>query len=87
MNATFLQDIHVSLQYDPLALKFKSHSDILSFGDVQHLDSHTSDSEVIDLKFPNLSVPSLLIDRSHRGKMPRDDIDPRFQFHDGLLYF
>ena len=87
MDATFLQDIRVSLQFDLLALKFKSHSDIPNSGDVQYLDSLTPDSEVIDLKSPNLSTPSLQIDRSHGGKMPPDDIDLRSQFRNGLLYY
>ena len=41
VDATFLQNIRISLQSDPLALKFKSHYDIPSSGDVQHLDSHS----------------------------------------------
>ena len=78
VDVAFLQDIRVSLKSDPLALKFKSHFDIPSFGDVQHLNSHTLDSEVIDLKSPNLSNLSLRIDRSHGGEMLQDDTDPRF---------
>ena len=87
MDAAFLQDIHISLQSDPLALKFKSYYDIPSFGDVQNLDSYTRDSEVIDLNSPNLSGPFSRINRSQEGEMPQDDTDPRFQFHKGLLYY
>ena len=86
-DTVFFQDIFVSLQSDPLALKFKSHFNIPSSRDVQHLESHTPDSKVIDLESSNLSVPSLSIDRSHGGEMPQNNSDPRFQFRDGLLYY
>jgi hypothetical protein len=39
MDAPFLQDIHVSLQSNPLALKIKSQLDNPSFEEVQKLDS------------------------------------------------
>ena len=66
----FFQDICVSLQSDPLALKFKNHFDIPSSGDVRHLDSHTPESEVIDLESPNLFAPSSQLNRSYGGEMP-----------------
>ena len=52
MDATFLQDICVSLQYDPLALKFKSCSNIPNSEDVQYQNFHTLDSKVTDLEPP-----------------------------------
>lgn len=87
VDANFFQDICISLQTDPLALKYKSHSNIFSHGDVHIMDSQILNSKVIDLEEPNSSVPCPRIHRSHEGEMPQDDIDPRFQFCDGLLYF
>ena len=87
MDAKFLQDICVSLQSDPLALKFKSHSEIPRSGDVQDMDSQNPEIEIIDSASPNLSTSCPRIHRSHGGETPRDDTDPRFQFQDGLLYY
>ena len=87
MDVAFLQDIRVSLQFDPLALKFKSHFDSSNLGEIQTLDSQIPDSMVIDLEFPNQIISSPRVYRSQGGEMPQDDIDPRFQFRDGLLYY
>ena len=48
MDVAFLQDIQVSLQSDPLVLKFKSHSDSSNPGEIQTLDSQIPNSMVID---------------------------------------
>ena len=84
MDVAFLQDIRVSLQSDPLALKFKSHSDS---GEIQTLGSQIPDSMVIDSESPTQTISSPRIHRSQGGEMPQDDTDPRFQFRDGLLYY
>ena len=39
MDVAFFQDIRASLESDPLALKFKSHSDSSNPGEIQTLDS------------------------------------------------
>ena len=80
MDVAFPQDIRVSLQSDPLALKFKSHSDSYNSGEIQTLDSQIPDSMVIDSESTNQTISSLRIYRSQGGKMPQDDIDSRFQF-------
>lgn len=87
VDAEFLQDIRVSLSSDPLALKFKSHSEIPRSGDVQDMDSQNPESEILDSESPNPSTSCPRIHRSQGGEMPRDDTDPRFQFRDGLLYY
>ena len=87
MDIAFLQDIRVKLQSDPLALKFKSHFDSFNPKEIQTLDSQIPDSMVIDLESPNQTIFSLRVYRSQGGEMPQDDIDPRFQFCDGLLYY
>ena len=86
MDVAFLQDIRVSLQSDPLALKFKSHSDSSNPGEIQTLNSQIPDSMVIDSESSNQTISSPRIYRS-RGEMPLDDTDPSFQFLDGLLYY
>ena len=68
VDAAFLQDIRVSLRSDPLALKFKSHSDVLDSGDV--LVTNFQTPEAIDLDSSNLPTSSSRIHRSHRGEMP-----------------
>ena len=87
MNVAFLQDIRVSLQSDPLALKFKSHSDSSNPGEIQTLDSQIPNSMVIDSESSNQTISSPRVYRSQGGEMPQDDTDPRFQFRDGLLYY
>ena len=87
MDVAFLQDIRVNLQSNPLALKFKSHSDSSNLREIQTLDSQISDSMVIDSESPNQTISSPQVYRSQGGEMPQDDTDPRFQFRDGLLYY
>ena len=87
VDASFLQEIRVSLQSDPLALKFKSNAGIPSSGEISSIDSQIPDSEVVDLESPNQPTSSSRIHRSRGGEMPQDDTDPRFQFQDGLLYY
>ena len=58
MDAAFLQHIRVSLQTDPLALKFKNNSSISNPGEYPCWDSQVPDSEVIDLESPNQPTPS-----------------------------
>ena len=87
MDVAFFQDIRVSLQSDPLALKFKSHSDRSNPREIQTVDSQIPDSMVIDSEFPNQTIFSPQIYRSQGGEMPKDDTDPRFQFRNGLLYY
>ena len=84
VDASFLQDIRVSLQSDPLALKFKNNSVNSNLGEVPSLDSQVLDSEVIDSESPNQPTSSSRVSR------PRETLrnnDPRFQFQDGLLYY
>ena len=85
MDVVFLQDIRVSLQSDPLALKFKSHSNSSNPGEIQTLDSQIPDLMVIDSESPNQTISNSRVYRSQGGEMLQDDTDPRFQFHDGLL--
>ena len=87
MDVAFLEDIRVSLQFDPLALKFKSHSDSSNPKEIQTLDFQIPDSMVIDSESPNQTISSPQIYRSQGGEMPQDDTDSRFQFCDGLLYY
>ena len=87
MDATFFQDICVSLQSDPLALKFKDHSEIPILGDYQAMKFQFLDSEIIDSESRDHLVPCPWIHRSHEGEMPQYDIDPRFMFKNGLLYY
>jgi hypothetical protein len=72
VNASFLQDIRVSLNVDPLALKLKNNVGIFN---PREFPSPGSDSESLD--HPTSSSQG---SRSH-------NVDPRFQFHDGLLYY
>ena len=69
VNATFLQDIHVSLQSNPLVLKLKDHYKILIARDNQAMESQLLDSEVVDSKSLDHSAPYSRIHRSHRGEM------------------
>ena len=87
MDVAFLQDVRISLQSDPLALKFKSHSDSSNLGEIQTLDSQIPDSMVIDSKSPNQTISNPRVYKSQGGEMSQDDTDPRFQFRDRLLYY
>jgi hypothetical protein len=89
VDPTFLNDICVNLLSDPLALKCKqSYIDSRSQnGQIEIPNSQTLYLEILDLEsldFPNYSSR---IHRSHEGERPQDDIDPRFQFMDGFLYY
>jgi len=84
VDASFLQDIRVSLQSDPLALKFKTNFEISNPGEIPSLDSQVLHSEVIDSESPNQPTSSSRFSRSR--ETIRDD-DPSFQFRDGLLYY
>jgi len=75
VDASFLQDIRVSLKFDPLALKLKNNADIFNLRGFPSLGL-----EVIDSESPNQPTSSSQVFRSH-------DADPRFQFQDGLLYY
>jgi hypothetical protein len=72
VDASFLQDIRVSLNFDPLALKLKNNAGIFN---PREFPSPGSDSESLD--HPTSSSQG---SRSH-------NVDLRFQFHDGLLYY
>ena len=87
MDVAFLEDIRISLQSHPLALKFKNHSDSSNPGEIQTLNSQTPDSMIIDLESPNQTISSPRVYRSQGGEMPQDDTDPRFHFCDRLLYY
>ena len=78
MDVAFLQDIRVSLQFDLLASKFKSHSNSSNPGEIQTLDSQIPDLMVIDSESPNQTISCPRVYRSQGGEMPQDDIDPRF---------
>ena len=84
VDASFLQDIRVSLQSDPLALKFKTNFEISNPEEIPSLDSQVLHSEVIDSESPNQPTSSSRVSRSR--ETIRDD-DPSFQFRDGLLYY
>jgi hypothetical protein len=75
VDASFLQDIRVSLKFDPLALKLKNNADIFN-----PRGFPSPGSEVIDSESLNQPTSSSQVSRSH-------DADPRFQFQDGLLYY
>jgi hypothetical protein len=72
VDASFLQDIRVSLNFDPLALKLKNNAGIFN---PRKFPSSGSDSESLDHPTSNSQGS-----RSH-------NVDPRFQFHDRLLYY
>ncbi len=75
VDASFLQDIRVSLKVNPLALKLKNNVGIFN-----PRGFPSPGSEVIDLESPNQPTSSYRVSRLH-------DVDPRFQFQDGLLYY
>ena len=70
VDVAFLQEICVSLQSDPMALKLKNHSKIFVLGDDQAMEFQLCDFEVIDLEPPNHLVPCPWIHRSHGDEMP-----------------
>jgi hypothetical protein len=72
VDASFLQDIRASLKFDPLALKLKKNVGIFN---PREFPSPGSDLE--SLNHPTSSSQG---SKSH-------NVDPRFQFHDGLLYY
>jgi hypothetical protein len=89
VDPTFLKDILISLLSDLLALKFKqSCADSRpQNGQIEVLDSQTPDSEILDLESPDFQNSSSRIHRSYESKRPQDNIDLRFQYMDGLLYY
>ena len=89
VDRTFLKDICISLLSDPLALKFKQScvDSKPQNSQIKVPDSQTPDLKILDLEFVNFLNPSSRIHRSHEGERPQDDIDPKFQFMDGLLYY
>jgi hypothetical protein len=72
VDASFLQDIRVSLNFDPLALKLKNNAGIFN---PREFPSPGSDPKSLD--HPTSSSQG---SRSH-------NVDPRFQFHDMLWYY
>jgi len=75
VDASFLQDIRVSLKFDPLALKLKNNAGIFN-----PRGFPSPSSKVIDLESPNQPISSSRVFRSH-------DANPRFQFQNELLYY
>jgi len=75
VDASFFQDIRVSLKVDPLALKLKNNVGIFNPRGFPSLGL-----EVIDLESPNQPTSNSRVSKSH-------DADPRFQFQDELLYY
>jgi hypothetical protein len=75
VDASFFQDIRVSLKVNPLALKLKNNAGIFN-----PRGFPSPGSEVIDSESPNQPTSSSQVSRSH-------DVDPRFQFQDELLYY
>ena len=80
MDATFLQEICVSLKSNSLALKLKDHIEILDPRNDQDMKSQFPDSEVIDLESLDHRVPCPQIHKSHGDEMPRDNSDPKVMF-------
>jgi hypothetical protein len=89
VDSTFLKDICVSLLSDPLPSKFKQSctESKPQNGQIEVPAFQTPDSEILNLEFPDFLNSNLRIHRLHEGERPQDDIDPRFQFMDGLLYY
>ena len=71
MDVAFFQDIRVSLQSDPLALKFKSHSNSSNPGEIQTLDSQIPDSMVIDSESPNQTISNYVSIDHKEVKCPK----------------
>jgi hypothetical protein len=80
VDLTFLKDICVSLLSDPLALKFKQScvDSRPQDGQIKIPDFQTLDLEILDPDFPDFLNSSSRIHRSHEGKRPQDDTNPRF---------
>ena len=89
MDPTILKNIRVSLLSDSLALKFKQScaNSRPQNGQIKVLDFQTPHSEILDPESPNFMNSSSRIHRSHEGKRPQDDTDPRFLLMDGFLYY
>ena len=89
IDPVFLKDIHISLLSDLLALKFKQLcADFRpQNGQIKVLDSQTPDLEILDPESLDFHNSNSQIHRSQEGKRPQDDIDSKFQFMDGLLYY
>jgi hypothetical protein len=88
VDPAFLKDICISLLSDPLALQFKQSC--VAFGpqngQIEVPNFQTPNSEILNPEFLDSLNSNSWINRSHEGDRPQDDIDPRFQFMDGLLY-
>jgi hypothetical protein len=80
VDPIFLKDIRVSLLFDRLALKFKKSctNSRPQNGQIEVPDFQIPDLEILDPKSPDFQNSSSQIHRSHEGKRPRDDADPRF---------
>jgi hypothetical protein len=89
MDSTFLMDVCISLLSDPLALKFKqSCTDFRpQNSQIKVPTSQIPDSKTLDLESQDSLNSNSRIHKSHKGKRPQDDTDPRFQFMDELLYY
>ncbi len=72
VDASFLQDIRVSLKFDLFALKLKNNAGIFN---PSEFPSPSSDLESLDH-----------LTSSSQGSGSHN-VDPRFQFHNGLLYY
>ena len=53
----------------------------------QELGFQIFDLQVLNAGDLNQPTSNLRIEKSQEGATPRDDVDPRFQFRDGLLYY
>ena len=89
VDLIFFKDINISLLSDPLAFKFKEScaNFRLQNGQIEVPHFQTPNSKILDPKFPDFMKSNSQIHRSHEGKRPQDDIDLRFKFKDGLLYY
>jgi hypothetical protein len=89
VDPVFLKDIYISLLSNLLTLKFKqSYADFRpQNGQIEVPDFQTPDLKILDPESLDFYNSSSRINRSQEGERPRDDIDPRFQFIDGLLYY
>jgi hypothetical protein len=89
VDPTCLKDICISLLSDPLALKFKqSCADFRpQNGQIEVLDSQILELEILNLESPDILNSNSRIHRLHEDERLQNNIDPRFQFMDGLLYY
>jgi hypothetical protein len=60
---------------------------ILENGQIKVPDFQTPDLEILDPESPDSLNSNSHIHRSHESERPQNDIDPRFRFMDGLLYY